>query len=173
MKVFLPVVSFVVFVFAGLATCSAQTVALLDAPLPVSSSVVEPGAPVSAPMGAFALSAPEPVQKPPRLHVLDWSMIGAASTLRILDFTSTEKAMDYPQYLHESILPNGLVHNKAAFAAFQASTVGVDVSAYKLLVRHNLRPLAQLSQYMYVGVMTFQVARNYQLLGKVPAQPAE
>jgi hypothetical protein len=32
-----------------------------------------------------------------------------------------------------------------------------------------MRSLARISQYMYVGAMTFQVAHNYQLLGNVPA----
>ncbi len=62
---------------------------------------------------------PLPADKPPRLNAADGSMIGAAAALRVLDYTTTERAMAYPQYFHESILPSALVHNKAGFAAFR------------------------------------------------------
>jgi hypothetical protein len=41
--------------------------------------------------------------------------------------------------------------------------------AYRFLVRHDKRSLARASQYLYVGIMTFQVSHNYQLLGDAPA----
>jgi hypothetical protein len=94
-------------------------------------------------------------------------MLGAAASLRVLDFTSTEKALSQPQYFHEAILPQALVKNKPGFAAFQAGTVVLNYGAYRLLVRHHMRSVAQVSQYVYVGAMTFQVAHNYQLLGSV------
>lgn len=148
-----------------------QTAMLVDAPNPsTESSSLQPGNPVgTAAMGVYAVQVPQP-EKAPRLKVLDWSMLGAAATLRALDFTSTEKAMSEPQYFHEGVLPQKLVNNKAAFAAFEAGTVGINYAGYKLLVDHHMRPLARISQYMYVGVMTFQVAHNYQLLGQVPAK---
>jgi hypothetical protein len=112
---------------------------------------------------------PQVKEKGPGLHWLDWSMLGASAALRALDYTSTEKALSEPQYYHEAVLPKALVENKPAFAAFQAGTVVVNYEAYRLLVRHNMRSLARVSQYVYVGAMTFQVAHNYQTLGQTPA----
>lgn len=161
----------------------AQTEALLRAPLPsapISSSSL-PNDPAfvssSALPGSAAFAegyypverAPKPVKLEPKLKTLDWSLLGAASALRVLDFTSTEQAMADPSHFREAMLPTKLVENKAAFAAFQAATVGVNYTAYRLLVRHNMRSLARVAQYVYVSGMAFQVTRNYQTLGSVPA----
>lgn len=152
-------------------TPDVQTIALVDAPAPIDSSsslLPEPAAGVPAFMPVARTPHPAAEQKP-RLHFLDWSLIGAAAVLRGLDYTSTESALARPQYFHEDVLPSALVENKPAFAAFQAGTVAVNYEAYKFLVRHNRRSLARLSQYMYVGIMTFQVAHNYQTLSNYPA----
>ncbi|HEX4036935.1 MAG TPA: hypothetical protein VHX37_02670 [Acidobacteriaceae bacterium] len=147
-----------------------QTIALVDAPMPINSSsslLPEPAAGTPAFMPVARTPLPTAEQKP-RLDFLDWSLIGAAAALRGLDWASTESALARPQYFHEAVLPNALVRNKAGFAAFQAGTVAVNYEAYKFLVRHNRRSLARLSQYMYVGIMTLQVAHNYQTLGDYP-----
>jgi hypothetical protein len=164
---FLPLVA-----LSLVAASPAQTaVALVDAPTPAadssSSLFSDPaGGPMAfTPVQQIAAPARE---KKPGLHLYDWSMIGAAAVLRGLDYASTESAMARPQDFHEDILPSALVHNKPAFAAFQAGTVALNYEAYKYLVHHNLRSLARASQYMYVGVMTFQVAHNYQTLGSYP-----
>lgn len=159
------------FVLSVAATCSAQTVALVDAPLPIESSssvFPEPAGGTPAYMAVERLPLPA-TEKKPSLHALDWSMIGAAATLRALDFTSTEAALARPQYFHESVLPKALVENQAGFAAFQAGTVALDYGAYRYLVHHRLRSLARASQYAYVGIMAFQVAHNYQLLSSYPS----
>lgn len=91
-------------------------------------------------------------------------------SLRVLDYTTTEKAMEYPQYFHEDILPGSLVHNKAGFAAFQASTVVANYYAYRFLVHHHLRSIAIIGQYAYDSAIGFQVLENYQTLGKVPTR---
>lgn len=164
-----------------------QTEALLKVPIPsapVSSSAL-PNDPAfvssSALPGNAAFAAgyypvervPQPpVRIEPRLKTLDWSLLGAASVLRILDYTSTEQAMADPSHFREAMLPTKLVENKAAFAAFQAATVGVNYTAYRLMVRHHMRSLARVAQYVYVSGMAFQVARNYQTLGGVPPTPA-
>ncbi|HEX3985749.1 MAG TPA: hypothetical protein VHX13_03980 [Acidobacteriaceae bacterium] len=164
--------------------CFGQTEALLKAPLPsaaasssslpndpafVSSSAL-PGDPSFAAGYYPVVRAPqEPIKVEPRLKVMDWSLIGAASVLRVLDYASTEQALADPQHFREAMLPTALVENKAAFAAFQAATVGVNYTAYRLLVRHHMRSLARAAQYVYVSGMAFQVARNYQALGSVPA----
>jgi hypothetical protein len=164
----LPVLSLV-----SVAACSAQTTAMLvNAPLPtVASTATQPEESFSeSAMGVYPVRAPQPVEKKPNLKLLDWSMLGAASALRVLDYTTTEKALSEPQYYHEAMLPQGLVKNKPAFAAFEAGTVGVNYMAYRVLVRHNMRSLARASQYVYVGVMAFQVAHNYQTLGTIPGK---
>lgn len=160
------------FLLGLAATCSAQTtVALVDAPAPMESSsslVAEPAGGVPAFMPVQRMPLPAAEQKP-RLHVTDWSLLGAAAVLRGLDWASTESALARPQYFHEAMLPSALVENKAGFAAFQAGTVALNYEAYKYLVRHKKRSLARVSQYMYVGVMSLQVAHNYQTLGNYPA----
>ena len=167
----LALLSLPIFVLSLVFTSSAQTtVALVDAPTPIASSsslLSDPAGGSSAFISVQQVPTPDAEHKQ-RLHLYDWSMIGAAAVLRGLDFTSTESAMSRPQYFHEDILPAALVRNKPAFAAFQAGTVAVNYEAYKYLVHHNLRSLARVSQYMYVGVMTFQVAHNYQTLGDYP-----
>lgn len=177
--------------------CFGQTEALLRAPLsppPASSSAlpndpaflgnsefpINEGIEVSSALpGSAAFAAgyypvqrvPRPVKLEPRLKVLDWSLIGAASMLRVLDYTSTEKALSDPAHFSEGMLPTALVENKPAFAAFQAATVGVNYTAYRLLVRHHMRRLARVAQFAYVGGMAFQVTRNYQQIADVPATP--
>lgn len=167
---FLPILSLTVFALISIQPGAAQSIALLDAPLPVAVGTAAPGGSSGSSLGGYTIvHAPQPRQTRPRLHVLDWSMIGAAATLRVLDYTSTEEALAHPQYYHEAILPQELVKSKPAFAAFQAGTVALNYGAYRLLVRHNLRSLARASQYLYVGIMAGQVAHNYQLLGEMPA----
>jgi hypothetical protein len=166
---FLPVLSFVC-----IASCSAQqqTAMLVNAPVPTAAMNSAPPAEAfsSSGMGVYPVRAPQPAEKAPGLRFLDWSMLGASAALRVLDYTSTEKALTEPQYYHEAMLPNALVKNKPAFAAFEAGTVAVNYEAYRFLVRHNKRSLARAAQYVYVGAMTFQVAHNYQTLGQTPAQ---
>jgi hypothetical protein len=163
---FLPVLS-----FACVVPCSAQQTAMLaNAPLPNVASDAQPGEAFSSSAmgGVYPVRAPQVEEKKPRLNILDWSMLGAAATLRVLDYTSTEKALTEPQYYHEAELPQGLVKNKPAFAAFEAGTVAVNYGAYRFLVRHNRRSLARAAQFVYVGAMTFQIAHNYQTLGQTP-----
>ena len=147
----------------------AQTAELAEAPLPAAPVAAHPGAPAD-PSGVMVVEAPAPA-RPRRLHLMDWTLLGAAAALRTLDFTSTEKGLEYPQSLHEGNLPTALVRNKPGFAGFEAGAVVLNYGAYHLLVRHNLRSLARISQYMYVGVMTGQVAKNYQLIGEVSGRP--
>lgn len=164
-----------------------QTEALLKAPLPsapVSSSalasdsaLISSSALPSDPAFASGYYPVERTPQPPaynepQLKLMDWTLLGAATATRVLDFTSTEEAMANPTHFREAMLPTKLVENKAAFAAFQAATVGVNYTAYRLLVRHHMRPLARVAQYVYVSGMAFQVTRNYQQLGSLPAAPA-
>lgn len=148
-----------------------QTAMLVNAPLP--NAVVSDASPEgfsSSAMGVYPVRAPQVQEKAPGLKLLDWSMLSAAATLRVLDYTSTEKALTEPQYYHEAMLPSALVKDKPAFAAFEAGTVAVNYGAYRFLVRHNKRSLARAAQYVYVGAMSFQIAHNYQTLGQKPLQ---
>jgi len=145
-----------------------QRTEIADSPMPTVSNFA-PSNLASGPAAAI-MQVPPAVQ--PRMYLLDWTLLGMGATLRVLDYTSTERGLEHPQYLHESTLPSALVHNKAAFATFEAGTVALNVGAYRLLIHHNMRSVARISQYMYVGIMTGQVARNYQLIGQVPANPA-
>ncbi|HEX3662007.1 MAG TPA: hypothetical protein VHU89_11280 [Acidobacteriaceae bacterium] len=175
--------------FTLLQPCFGQTEALLRAPLPaasvsssdsssalpndpafVSSSAL-PGNPAFMPGYYPVERAPQPVEVKPKLKMLDWSLIGAASMLRVLDYTSTEQALANPAHLREAMLPTALVENKPAFAAFEAATVGVNYEAYRLMVHHHMRSLARVGQYVYVSAMAFTVTRNYQAIGSVPAAP--
>lgn len=166
--------------------CFGQTEALLKAPVSSAnvasneSSSMLPNAPSFASSSLAADPAfmpgyypvqrtPQPKEIMPKLKMLDWSLIGAAGMLRVLDYTSTEQAMADPAHFREAMLPTALVENKPAFAAFQAATVGVNYEAYRLLVHHHMRSLARVAQYVYVSGMAFQVAHNYQTLGSVPA----
>jgi hypothetical protein len=166
---FLPVLS-LMFASTGAAQ---QTAMLVNAPLPnIGAPAVQPGEAFSSSAmgGVYPVRAPQMEEKKPRLNLVDWSMLGAAATLRVLDYTSTEKALTQPQYYHEAMLPNALVKNKPAFAAFEAGTVAMNFEAYRFLVHHNRRSLARAAQYVYVGAMTFQIAHNYQTLGQRPVQ---
>ena len=163
---FLPVLS-----LACVATCSAQQTAMLvNAPLPAVAPGAQPGEAFSSSAmgGVYPVRAPQVEEKKPGLKLLDWSMLGAAATLRALDYTSTEKALTRPNYYHEAELPQGLVKNKPAFAAFEAGTVALNYGAYRYLVRHDRRGLARAAQFVYVGAMTFQISHNYQTLGQTP-----
>ncbi len=157
-----------------MANCSAQQTAMLvNAPVPnIAVSDAQPGEAFSSSAmgGVYPVRVPQVQEKAPGMKVLDWTMLGAAATLRVLDYTSTESALTKPQYYHEAMLPTALVKDKPAFAAFEAGTVAVNYAAYRFLVRHNKRSLARAAQYVYVGAMTFQIAHNYQTLGQTPAQ---
>ena len=173
MKFSTAVLSLPVLSLLCIATCSAQqTAMLMNAPVPnLAASPAEPGeAFSSSAMGVYPVRAPQVQEKAPGMKLLDWSMLGAAATLRILDYTSTEKALSEPQYYHEAMLPTALVKDKPAFAAFQAGTVAVNYAAYRFLVHHHRRSLARAAQYVYVGAMSFQIAHNYQTLGQRPGQ---
>lgn len=148
-------------VLAGSPLGLAQHIDLMNAPLPAAVANADGNAVVTA--------ATETATPGARMRLLDWAGIGAGAVLRTLDYTTTEKGMEYPDRVHEAILPTALVKNKAAFASFEAGTVALNYGAYRLLVRHNLRSLALVSQYMYLSIMTGQVAKNYQVLGKARA----
>jgi len=168
---FLPVLS--LSLVARSSAQTSQAAMLVDAPAPsTESSSLLSAEPANGAMGVYPVQAPAK-ENEPRLHALDWTLLGAAAALRVLDYTSTEKAMAQPTQFHEGMLPQKLVNNKAAFAVFQADTVAINYLGYRLLVKHHMRSLALVSQYVYVGAMTFQVAHNYQLLGKVAPAPAQ
>lgn len=145
-------------------TPGAQHTVLVNAP--------EPAAPVSRcaePADSVAIqpdSAGLEGRPAATLSAGDWSSIGVAATFRVLDYTTTEKAMAHPQEFHEVLLPSGLVRNRAGFAAFQASTVAVDYYAYRICIRHGLRTFAVRTQWIYNLSLLYPVIENYRVLAK-------
>ncbi|HVT96881.1 MAG TPA: hypothetical protein VHE33_05190 [Acidobacteriaceae bacterium] len=149
-----------------------QQMALLDAPEPAasSSSLVAGGA--GGPAGSSSLtggagSAVLPVMRKPAadrragLTQTDWTLLGAAGALRLLDYTSTVKAMSDPIHFREDQLPNALVHCRPGLGAFEASMVGVNYYAYRVLVEHRHRKLARWGQVINLAATGWTVGRNY------------
>lgn len=166
----LPILAVLFAAPASAQSSSPQAAELASAPLPAPSLVADSRTSATAADPGVMNTLRDPRPAPERLHLFDWSMIGAGATLRALDYVTTERGLEHPQYVHEANLPSALVRNKPAFAGFEAGTVVLNAGAYRLLVRHNLRSIARISQYLYVSVMTGRVADNYQILGKIPAR---
>lgn len=113
---------------------------------------------------AFAIapaSSSAAAQPQPKLQLADWTLIGAASTMRVLDYTTTETCMAHPQIFHEVILPDALVDNKPALAAFEASTAVANYYAYRYLVRRHHRMEARAGEAIYDAMMGTAVSINY------------
>jgi hypothetical protein len=147
---------------------SAQQMALLNAPEPVSgssSSLATAGAPGSSSSAAGAAAilpvARRPVERSEGLARLDWTLLGAAATLRFLDYKSTVKAMSDPVHFREDQLPSALVHCRPGLAAFEAGTVVANYYAYRFLVERRHRKLARWGQVINLAAVGFTVGRNY------------
>ena len=155
--------------FAALMACScqAQETALVNAPeLPVAdlhAAATAPSEPGSGSMIAapFVVSSmPAAPAKAGRLTWTDWGLISIASTLRVLDYTSTETCLSHPKIFQEQLLPNALVNNKPGFAAFEGSTMVANYFAYRALARRH-RAAVRAGQAIYDGLMGTAVSVNY------------
>jgi hypothetical protein len=105
--------------------------------------------------------APRSVRPQPYTFSLyDWSLLAAAATLRFLDYKTTEKCASDPADFHEEELPESLVRNKPALAAFETGTVVGNYYAYRWVARRH-RKLARLGQYINIGGVGWAVAGNY------------
>ncbi|HEX4310573.1 MAG TPA: hypothetical protein VHZ25_11135 [Acidobacteriaceae bacterium] len=100
------------------------------------------------------------------MSAYDWSLLGAAAALRFLDYRTTVEFTEDPADFREVELPQALVRSRAALGAFEASTVVVNYVAYRALVGHHHRKIAQVGQSIYVGVMAGTVAWNYDQLNQ-------
>ena len=100
------------------------------------------------------------------LTLLDRTLLGAAAGLRYLDYQTTVKALSDPTDFHEVELPQALVDNHAALAAFEAGTVVVNYWIYRQLVRHGHRRLARAGQIINLGAVGGTVAFNEYSLAK-------
>jgi len=96
----------------------------------------------------------------PGMTVSDWTLLGAAAGLRYLDYQTTVKALSDPADLREAELPQALVDNHAAFAAFEASTVVANYWIYRLMVRHGHRRLARAGQVINLSLLGGTIASN-------------
>lgn len=140
-------------------SCRAQETALVNIPEPpVPLSELGSGSMAAAPF--VVSSMPAPRAKAAELTWTDWGLIGVASTLRVLDYTSTETCLSHPRIFQEELLPNALVHNKAGFAAFEGSTAVANYFAYRALARHH-RAAVRAGQAIYDGLMGTAVSINY------------
>jgi hypothetical protein len=158
--------------FAALmaSSCRAQETALVNAPELPGPHLPAMAPELSVPGGGSvmtAAAAPMAVAPLPAvrsravgLSWTDWGLISVASTLRVLDYTTTETCMKHPQIFQEEILPNALVHNKPGFAAFEGSTVVANYFAYRSLARHH-RSAVRAGQAVYDGLMGTAISINY------------
>jgi hypothetical protein len=101
-----------------------------------------------------------------KMSAYDWSLLGAAAALRFLDYRTTVQFTEDPADFREVELPRALVRSRAALGAFEASTVVVNYFAYRSLVGHHHRKMAQVGQSIYIGVMAGTVAWNYDQLNQ-------
>jgi len=148
-------------------SCQAQETALVSAPeLPVAdlhaaaSTLSGPGSGSMAAAPFVVSSLPVPRARAAGLTWPDWGLLSVASTLRVLDYTSTETCLSHPQIFQEELLPNALVHNKPGFAAYEGSTVVANYFAYRALARHH-RAAVRAGQAIYDGLMGTAVSVNY------------
>jgi len=141
----------------------AQQVAMVDAPpdapSPAMSVTVSSAEPAAA--GVMPVRSRAAVQERQGLGVYDWGLLGGAAVLRFLDYKSTVKCMSDPGNFHEEELPNALVHNDPAFAAFETGTVVVNYYAYRVFLKHHHRTMARLGQGINLAAMGWTVGRNY------------
>jgi len=135
--------------FAALMACScqAQETALVNAPeLPVAdlhAAATAPSEPGSGSMIAapFVVSSmPAAPAKAGRLTWTDWGLISIASTLRVLDYTSTETCLSHPK--------------------IEGSTMVANYFAYRALARRH-RAAVRAGQAIYDGLMGTAVSVNY------------
>lgn len=144
--------------------CVGQETALVSAPEPATdtrTAGAEPG--LAAILPARARRAG---MKPEKLSAYDWSLLGAATGLRFLDYKTTVQFTKDPANFREVELPEALVHNRPALGAFEASTVAANYFVYRALVEHGHRRMARLGQYLYVGAMAGTVGWNYDQLNE-------
>jgi hypothetical protein len=118
-----------------------------------------------APAPASAAFAPAPAPGGPglesgRLVSIDWSLIAGAGVLRYLDYRSTEQCASDPRDFREYELPESLVRNKPALAAFESGTVVVNYYVYRWVARRH-RKLARAGQAINLGAVGLAVGGNY------------
>jgi hypothetical protein len=111
-------------------------------------------------------SAPTPAPVP-HFGAVDYSLAASIVAARVLDFTSTEECLRRPAtQCHEVELPQSLVHNKAAFAAFEVGTGSLSLFEQYELTKHGHRKLARAIQGANAAFMGFVVSHNYRLAAK-------
>jgi hypothetical protein len=113
-------------------------------------------------------SAPVPVQtQTARFGAVDYSLAASIVAERALDFASTEECLRRPAtQCHEVELPQSLVHNKAALAAFEVGTASLSLFEQYELTKHGHRKLAWAIQGANAAFMGFAVSHNYRLAAK-------
>jgi len=144
-------------------TCRSQQTALVNAPDPTPPPTRETFSSSSVPAASSAIT-PVPIlrtETKPGLAFQDWTLLGAAATLRFFDYKSTVQCVSDPIHCKEIQLPRALAHNKPALGAFEAGTVAANYYACRLLIRHDHRTMARVGQSIYTGAMAFTIGHNY------------
>jgi hypothetical protein len=109
-----------------------------------------------------------PIVRPPSL--IDYSLVMSLVASHAADYITTEKCLrtsqvqeraGYPGVCHEALLPNALIENKPAFAAYEATTAGAEIYAQYLMEKHHHRRIARLAQLANIAGTTYVVAHNY------------
>ncbi|HEX3985573.1 MAG TPA: hypothetical protein VHX13_03095 [Acidobacteriaceae bacterium] len=135
--------------------------ALLLAPGLHAQNVVSVAVSLGAePAAVVPVAVPAGRSSVPSLGFCDWTLLGAATGLRYLDYQTTVKALSDPANFHEVELPQPLVDNHPAFGAFEAGTVAANYWIYRMLVRHGHRRLARAGQLINLGALGGTVAFN-------------
>jgi hypothetical protein len=111
-----------------------------------------PGAPV-----AVNVKAPRVFSK------VDWTVAADVVAVNVLDFTSTERGLAHPDRFRETVLPQSLVHNEAAFIAYKAGITSLEILGQWELSRHGHRKLARIAQAAVIGFTLRTDISNYQL----------
>ncbi|MGB7134630.1 MAG: hypothetical protein WBD46_05055 [Acidobacteriaceae bacterium] len=140
-----------------------QFVATASPAPPESGSAMESVSGEPAAAAIMPVAAPRPALQPSRFALVDWSLLGSFGALRFLDYKTTEKCASDPRDFKENELPESLVRNKPAFAAFESGTVALDYFAYRWVARRH-RALARVGQIVNVGSIAWAVGGNYAAL---------
>jgi hypothetical protein len=123
-------------------------------------------APVSVSVSVLANTANQ--ANTPVVHLTDWALAGGIVAGRALDWSSTEECIRRPYaQCHEGSLPNALVHDKTAFAAYETvSAAGLIYAQYRL-TRMGHKRIARTLQFVNFVYMGRVVEKNY-ILDTVP-----
>lgn len=116
---------------------------------------------------AHASDLPNAPKPKPVFSKVDWTISADLLATHVGDYLSTEQCI-HGTRCHEGILPEGLVHNKSAFAAYEFATAGLEVFGAYELTKHGHRRMAEAAQLVNIGFTVRTVTDNYELSWRTP-----